>query len=46
MFIHDSGQRLYNRKVQRAFRAALEMAKIGNVHFNDLKHTLASYLRQ
>jgi len=43
---HDNGQRLYDRKVQRAFRSVLEKAKIENFHFHDLRHTFASYLRQ
>ncbi len=43
---HDAGQPLYDRKVQRAFRKALDAAEIGNFHFHDLRHTFASYLRQ
>lgn len=43
---HDNGKKLYDRKVQRAFRDALTKAKIGNFHFHDLRHTFASYLRQ
>jgi len=43
---HDDGQELYDRKVQRAFRAVLKNAKIVNFHFHDLRHTFASYLRQ
>ncbi|MBI5846516.1 MAG: site-specific integrase [Nitrospirae bacterium] len=43
---HDNGKKLYDRKVQRAFRGALKEAKIGNFHFHDLRHTFASYLRQ
>lgn len=39
---HDSGQTLYDRKVQRAFRKALEAAKINDFHFHDLRHTFAS----
>ncbi|MEW6002250.1 MAG: site-specific integrase [Nitrospirota bacterium] len=43
---HDNGKKLYDRKVQRAFRKVLEKAKINNFHFHDLRHTFASYLRQ
>ena len=43
---NDCGEKLYDRKVQRAFRHLLEDAKIGTFHFHDLRHTFASYLRQ
>jgi integrase len=43
---HDNGQKLSDRKVQRAFRKVLEETKIKNFHFHDLRHTFASYLRQ
>ena len=43
---HDNGEKLYYRKVQRAFRKVLEKAGITNFHFHDLRHTFASYLSQ
>lgn len=43
---HDSGQRIYPVKVQRAFRKALKAANIPNFHFHDLRHCYCSYLRQ
>ena len=42
---HEDGKKLYDRKVQRAFRRALKQSGIEN-HFHDLRHTFASYLRQ
>ena len=43
---HDKGKKLYDRKVQRAFKKALRKAEITDFHFHDLRHTSASYLRQ
>ncbi|HBR17590.1 MAG TPA: hypothetical protein DD725_08305, partial [Deltaproteobacteria bacterium] len=33
---HHEGQKLYDRKVQRAFNKALQAAEIKNFHFHDL----------
>ena len=43
---HDEGQPLYDRKVQRAFKMALEKAEITNFRFHDLRHHFCSELRQ
>ncbi len=43
---HDSGQKLYYVKVQRAFANVLKRAKISDFRFHDLRHTFASYLTQ
>jgi integrase len=43
---HDNGQRLYPKKVQRAFGKTLKAAGITNFHFHDLRHCYCSYLRQ
>ena len=43
---HDNGRKLYDRKVQRALKQALNTARIEDFHFHDLRHTFASYLRQ
>jgi site-specific recombinase XerC len=37
---------IYQKKLQRAFNKACELAQIDNFHFHDLRHTFASYLRQ
>lgn len=39
---HDNGQKLYGRKVQRAFKEVLKEAKIENFHFQDNRHSFAS----
>ena len=44
--LHANGEKLYSMKVQRAFRKALTVAKIGNFHFHDLRHTFTSRLVQ
>jgi integrase len=44
--LHDNGQKLYDRKVQRAFKKALTRVDIRDFHFHDLRHSFASYLRQ
>jgi site-specific recombinase XerD len=43
---HDNGEKLYSRKVQRAFVEALRVAKIEDFHFHDLRHSFASRLVQ
>jgi integrase len=43
---HVKGQRIYPRKLQRAFTKACRIAKLEDFHFHDLRHTFASYLRQ
>ncbi|MDI6744883.1 MAG: site-specific integrase [Thermodesulfovibrionales bacterium] len=40
---NDDGQKLYDRKVQRALKRFLNEAQIENFHFHDLRHTFASW---
>jgi integrase len=43
---HDNGEKLYDRKVQRAFAKVVSDAGIEDFHFHDLRHCFGSYLRQ
>ncbi len=43
---HENGKKLYDRKVQRAFRKTVKEAEIADFSFHDLRHCFGSYLRQ
>lgn len=43
---HDNGEKLYSRKIQRAFVKTLKAARIEDFHFHDLRHSFASLLVQ
>lgn len=43
---NEHGQKLYDRKVQRAFAEVVKAAEIQDFRFHDLRHCFGSYLRQ
>jgi integrase len=44
--LHDAGQALSAKKVQRAISKALQEADIANFRFHDFRHCFCSYLKQ